>query len=108
MRIKSEAEYDRAVGIIINCEFNKAVDCLGYRRLSTIKNYELEKGLTSKTRAVKTFNALFKFKKLKQRELSMVGSQGVVSEILSGKRGLTVKQVDVLAKHFNINPYIFL
>ena len=69
MRIKSEAEYDRAVYIIITYEFNnveavEAVDCLGYRRLSTIKNYELEKGLTSKPRAVKAFNALFKLKKL--------------------------------------------
>ena len=76
--------------------------------LISVKSYEIKNNLSSNLRAGKAFKALVKLKKLKQRELSMIGSQGVVSEILSGKRGLTVKQVDALAKEFNINPYIFL
>ncbi len=45
---------------------------------------------------------------LNQSDLPELGSQGVVSEILSGKRGLNVKQVARLAKRFNVAPGVFL
>ena len=45
---------------------------------------------------------------LKQRDLKELGSQGVVSEILSGKRKLTLRQVKALSKRFNISPAVFI
>ena len=45
---------------------------------------------------------------LKQRDLSEIGSQGVVSEILSGKRLLNVRQIKQLANQFQVDPAIFI
>lgn len=45
---------------------------------------------------------------LTQSELPEVGSQGVVSEILRGKRELNVRQVRALAKRFGVSPAVFI
>ena len=45
---------------------------------------------------------------LSQSDLPEIGSQGVVSEILSGKRSLNVKQISKLAKRFRVSPSVFL
>lgn len=45
---------------------------------------------------------------LKQVDLSEVGSQGVVSEILSGKQELNIRQIRALAQRFHVSPAIFL
>ena len=45
---------------------------------------------------------------LKQSDLSEIGSQGVVSEILNGKRELNVRQMRELAKRFHVSPAVFL
>lgn len=45
---------------------------------------------------------------LNQSDLPEVGSQGVVSEILSGKRELNVRQIRELAKRFNVSPAVFI
>jgi HTH-type transcriptional regulator/antitoxin HigA len=43
-----------------------------------------------------------------QNELPEIGSQGVVSEILRGKRQLNVRQINALAKRFKVSPAVFL
>ena len=45
---------------------------------------------------------------LAQSDISELGSQGVVSEILSGKRELNIRQVRALAKRFHVSPAIFI
>ncbi|WP_020590036.1 helix-turn-helix domain-containing protein [Desulfobacter curvatus] len=45
---------------------------------------------------------------IKQGDLPEVGSQGVVSEILSGKRQLNTRQVKALGERFNVSPVVFL
>jgi HTH-type transcriptional regulator/antitoxin HigA len=45
---------------------------------------------------------------LSQRDLPEIGSQGVVSEILRGKRTLNVRQVAALAKRFAVSPAVFI
>ena len=44
---------------------------------------------------------------MKQSDLADIGSQGVVSEILNGKRGLNVRQIGRLAEIFHISPATF-
>lgn len=44
---------------------------------------------------------------LKQADLDDIGSQGVVSEILRGKRELNVRQIGELSKLFHVNPAAF-
>lgn len=45
---------------------------------------------------------------LKQTDLKEIGSQGVVSEILNGKRDLNLRQIRALAKRFSVAPGIFV
>lgn len=45
---------------------------------------------------------------LTQRDLPELGSQGVVSEILNGKRELNVRQIRALAQRFHVHPAVFV
>jgi HTH-type transcriptional regulator/antitoxin HigA len=45
---------------------------------------------------------------LSQSDLPEVGSQGVVSEILNGKRELNVRQVKLLSERFYVGPQVFV
>jgi len=47
--------------------------------------------------------------KLKQNDLkNEIGSQGVVSEVLNGKRQLNVDQIKKLAKRFHVSASTFI
>jgi len=45
---------------------------------------------------------------IKQSDLPEIGSQGVVSEILSGRRDLNVRQISALSKRFHVSPAVFV
>ena len=45
---------------------------------------------------------------LRQSDLPEIGSQGVVSEVLAGKRALNAAQIRRLAKRFGISPEVLL
>ena len=45
---------------------------------------------------------------LKQKDLTELGSPGVISEILSGKRELNKRQIKALSNRFGCNPAIFI
>ncbi|TKB61409.1 MAG: helix-turn-helix domain-containing protein, partial [Nitrospira sp.] len=45
---------------------------------------------------------------LTQSDLPDIGSQGVLSEILTGKRDLNVRQISRLAERFGVSPAVFM
>jgi HTH-type transcriptional regulator / antitoxin HigA len=45
---------------------------------------------------------------LRQSDLPKVGSQGIVSEILNGKRELNLRQIRALANRFQVSPAVFI
>jgi HTH-type transcriptional regulator/antitoxin HigA len=45
---------------------------------------------------------------LKQKDLPELGSQGVVSEILNGKRELNLRQIRVLSNRFKVPASVFI
>lgn len=45
---------------------------------------------------------------LKQKDLIELGSPGVISEILSGKRELNKRHIKALSERFDCNPAIFI
>lgn len=45
---------------------------------------------------------------LGQSDLPEIGSQGVISEILNGKRSLNLRQIKLLAKKFGVTPSTFI
>ena len=58
--------------------------------------------------ALRALRYLIKLHGIKQSELKEIGSQGVVSEVLNGKRSLTLRHVKELAKRFNVSPSVFI
>ena len=45
---------------------------------------------------------------LTQNDLSEIGSQGIVSEILNKKRELNLRQIIILSQKFNVSPEVFI
>lgn len=74
---------------------------------SAVKEYE-DTVLTEKeSDPLDALRYLMKLHGIKQSELKEVGSQGVVSEILNGKRSLTLRHVKQLAKKFSVSHNVF-
>jgi len=75
---------------------------------SLIETYESECISELEGNPMDTLNALMEEHGLRQSDLSEIGSQGVVSEILSGKRQLNVRQIKLLSKRFKVSPAVFI
>ena len=75
---------------------------------SLIETYESQYISEIEGDPIDTLNALMEEHGLKQLDLSEIGSQGVVSEILSGKRQLNVRQIKILSKRFKVSPAVFI
>lgn len=54
-----------------------------------------------------TLRALIDLHGVKQNDLPEIGSQGVVSEILSGKRKLNAAQIKRVSDRFGVSPAVF-
>ena len=57
---------------------------------------------------IDTLKTLIEEHGVKQSELYEIGSQGVVSEVLSGKRRLNIRQIKALSERFNVSPAVFI
>lgn len=112
--IRSEAEYDRAVEYL-----NELLDEVGaneahplYELLDTlgtlIAAYEAEHLPIPPASGAELLTYLMAEHGLRQSDLPDVGSQGVISEIVNGKRELNTRQIRTLAKRFGVPPAVFL
>ena len=113
LTISNEKEYDAAVE-----RLNTLLDEVGddesnplYSLLDTlgilIEAYDNENYPLSNCSGIEALNYLMEEHSLSQSEMSEIGSQGVVSEILSGKRKLNVRQIKALAQRFKVSPATF-
>ena len=75
---------------------------------SLIETYEFQYINEIEGNPIDALNALMEERGLKQSDLSEIGTQGVVSEILSGKRQLNVRQIQMLSKRFKVSPAVFI
>ena len=73
-----------------------------------IDDYESEFHPLPQTNGVDALKFLMEQHKLKQADLCEIGSQGVVSEILTGKRELNLRQVRALSERFGVSAATFL
>ncbi len=73
-----------------------------------VHTYETEQKLLEDTDPVTVLKELMIEHSLTQKDLSDIASQGVVSEILSGKRNLNVRQIKTLSEKFSVSPATFL
>ena len=114
LTIRNEREYDLAVK-----RLNRLLDEIGtherhplYRLLDTlgtlIHAYEEKHHRLPECGGVDMLRFFMEEHGLTQSDLPEVGTQGVVSEVLNGKRELNVRQIRALAKRFHVSPAVFL
>ncbi|AWB66545.1 hypothetical protein C2869_08930 [Saccharobesus litoralis] len=73
--------------------------------LDQVEKYEYQ-ALPSEPRLVLRY--LMKSNKVKQRDLADIATQSIISEILNGKRRMTVKQIKGFAKYFDVPVHVFM
>jgi HTH-type transcriptional regulator/antitoxin HigA len=75
---------------------------------SLIEAYESQNYPNMEGDPINALKTLMEEHGLKQSDLPEIGSQGVVSEILSGKRQLNVRQLKLLSERFKVSPVVFV
>ena len=114
LSVRNEDEYDRAVE-----RLNRLLDEVGtdeqhplYTLLDTLGTllhaYEEQHHPIPECSGVDVLHFLMEEHGLTQSDLPEVGSQGVISDILRGKRELNVRQIRALAKRFQVSPAVFI
>lgn len=114
LTIRNEREYEFAI-----TRLNELLDEVGtderhplYELLDTLGTlvhvYEEEHSPMPEPNGVEMLKFLMEEHALTQSDLPEIGSQGVVSEILSGKRQLNIRQVRSLARRFHVSPAVFV
>lgn len=73
-----------------------------------IADYEAQHHTLPEVSGVQALKFLMTQHDLKQGDLPEIGSQGVVSEILTGKRDLNVRQVRALSARFGVSTATFV
>ena len=112
--IRDEAHYRRMVAMLealldeaAGDESHPAmglVDIVG----DLIEDYETQHHPLPPVTGLQALTFLMKQHGLAQSDLPEIGSQGVVSEILAGKRELNMRQVRVLGERFAVSPATFI
>ncbi len=112
--LRSEKDYRKAVAVLDeildeNGEDEKhpladLAEALG----QFIHSYEEARAKIPEAAGPELLKFLMKEHGLTQSDLPEIGSQGVVSEILSGTRELNVRQIRRLAKRFGVSPAVFV
>jgi HTH-type transcriptional regulator/antitoxin HigA len=114
LSIRTEAEYAAAVA-----RLNGLLDEVGadeqhplYGLLDTlgtlIEAYEQQHHPMPVATGAEMVRFFMKEHHLTQSNLPEIGSQSVVSEILSGRRELNVRQFRALASRFHVSPAVFI
>ncbi|MCG6170088.1 helix-turn-helix domain-containing protein [Leptospira sp. FAT2] len=73
-----------------------------------VESYESDHFIEIESDPIEILKSLMEERGLSQKDMKELGSQGVVSEILNGKRELNVRQVKALSKRFNVSPAVFI
>lgn len=73
-----------------------------------IEEYENRRFLTKQVSPLEILEFLMKEHSLGQGDLPEIGSQSLVSKILSGERQLTVEHIQKLSKRFGVSSAVFI
>ena len=112
--IRDEAHYQRMTAMLEalldettgdeNHSAMGLVDIVG----DLIEDFESEHHPLPDVTGVQALKFLMEQHGIKQSDLHEIGSQGVVSEILAGKRELNIRQVRALSERFGVSPATFV
>jgi HTH-type transcriptional regulator/antitoxin HigA len=112
--IRDKAHYQRMAAILEalldETAGNEAHPAMGLVDIvgDLIEDYEAEHHPLPDVAGVQALKFLMEQHGLKQSDLHEIGSQGVVSEILTGKRELNIRQIRALSERFGVSPATFL
>ena len=112
--LHTEKEYDSAVTVLddildeIGQNENHPLADLAEMLALSIESYEEARISVPESFGPAILRSLMQEHGLKQSDLPEIGSQGIVSEILSGKRELNVRQIARLATRFGVSPAVFI
>ena len=111
---KNETDYDvlvtrldqllDIVGDNENHPFMGLVDALS----NLITSYDEKNFQIKGIKGVNALKYLMELRQLNQSDLHDIGSQGVISEILNGKRTLNLRQIKIASHFFNVDPATFI
>jgi HTH-type transcriptional regulator / antitoxin HigA len=112
--LRSEKDYRKAVAIL-----DEILDEIGQNETHPladlaealavfIHSYEEAHARIPEATGPEVLRLLMEAHGLTQSQLPEIGSQGVVSEILSGERELNIRQIRRLAKRFAVSPAVFI
>jgi len=113
LSIKTKRDYRRAVDVL-----DRLLDEVGDRTHHPLSNflevlgtlieeYEHDHVKIKDAAARQVLTLLMGEHHLTQSDLPEVGSQGVVSEILHGRRELNTRQIRVVSERFGVSPAVF-
>ncbi len=112
--LHTKAEYNRAVAVLDDIldeigqqETHPLADLAETLALS-IEAYEDTHIAMPDASGSEILRSLMEDHELAQSDMPEIGSQGVLSEILSGKRDLNVRQIAQLAARFGVSPALFM
>ena len=80
----------------------RQIEAYEYRTHPVLSQWDQQDG------AIALLKTLIRQHDLKQSDLSEIGSQGVVSEVLRGKRSMNLNQIKKLAARFDLDPMLFI
>lgn len=112
--IRTPSEYDEAITMLNQlldagaADERSALADLANTLGSLIGDFEDAKYPPQELVPAATLRFLMEQHQLTQSDLPEVGSQGVVSEILRGKRELNVRQIKGLAQRFQVPAAVFI
>jgi HTH-type transcriptional regulator / antitoxin HigA len=112
--LRTKSDYTRAVGILdaildeIGDDEKHPMAELADALSVFIERYESEHVRIPAAGPVAVLKFLMQQQGLRQSDLPEIGSQGVVSEVLTGKREMNARQIKRLAKRFDVSPAVFI
>ncbi|MDV2992375.1 MAG: hypothetical protein N4J56_002029 [Chroococcidiopsis sp. SAG 2025] len=111
--IETEREYERMLALTEQLHFNKnrtAEERTLYKLLVTlVELYESEHHPIPESKPYEVLQHLMAASGIRQADLvGIIGSSGVVSEIVNGKRAISKAQAKVLGERFKVSPSLFL
>ena len=73
-----------------------------------VERYENEHTALPTGKPSEVLKFLMREHQLRQSDLPEIGTQGVVSEVMAGKRELNTRQIRKLAERFGVSPAVFV
>ena len=110
--IASETQHEQYVAALLELDRRKHLTPAekNFAELLTllIEAYEEKHHSIRSASAVEVLQELLSANDLRQKDLvPQLGSESIVSEILSGKRELNKNHIEKLSKRFNVSPEVF-